>query len=444
MKKGIVILAALLMITRTYGQTNYEPQILILSPGKVTYDKTLEKEIATNNELIKKNINEGKPTGSSDADEDQKQPPNIQAMMKSETEFSKNMDFAKQTSYLCEQFLAYRFFEKFPNLMIILKDKESSGKPGELKKLSEESQLQYVLSFPSLSFYRENNMNYAKLAVQLYDHSTNSILIDSSYIGDWYNPGFEFACSDSTLECTIHNAIAPALDNVINAIAENSPTLQKERELAFARLGILRDEYYSKPFNKAFVSDIISAKDSSVAIDNLYQLLISDDKTKFVAFFLSKKSIPGFKQLNADNQDNNIKILNDKDIRDTGYLNDIPQTYAYIVKAVKYNSKWYYEKAEVTYFEPEDGEEGRLQYFNNLQDWGFFKDDSTSLNPDFWETNLFEKVKDLRKDPEWDKYGETIWKTEEEENRNYIGLYEIVAKQLKTKKTNQPKKITIN
>jgi hypothetical protein len=40
-----------------------------------------------------------------------------------------------------------------------------------------------------------------------------------------------------------------------------------------------------------------------------------------------------------------------------------------------------------------------MQFLNNLQYWNFFKDDSVTFNADFWETGLFKKVKDLRKDP---------------------------------------------
>ena len=133
-----------------------------------------------------------------------------------------------------------------------------------------------------------------------------------------------------------------------------------------------------------------------------------------------------------------------KNIKDSGYLDAIPQTYAYIVKGVKYKNKWYYEKSNVTYFEPEDNEEGRLQFFNNLQEWNFFGEGSTRPNPDFWETSLFAKIQDKRKDPDWDKYGTTIWKSEEEENRKYIGMYEIVADQLKEKNQPQIKHVTVH
>ncbi|MHC8950041.1 hypothetical protein [Sphingobacterium hungaricum] len=61
----------------------------------------------------------------------------------------------------------------------------------------------------------------------------------------------------------------------------------------------------------------------------------------------------------------------------------------------------------------------------------FFKENSTEHNSDFWETELFAKVVDLKKDPEWDKYGETIWESDELNNRPYIGEYEIVANTLR-------------
>jgi hypothetical protein len=234
------------------------------------------------------------------------------------------------------------------------------------------------------------------------------------------------------------------LEKVIYNVAAGSPTLKREKELWQQRLDILQHDQYTRSFDKSFITNIIPAKDSNITMGSLYQLLVSDDKTKFVGFFLEKKDRQNFRQLSQSKKDKNVRIMNDKNIRDTGYLNNIPETYAYIVKAVRYKGKWYYEKDNVTYFKPGDNTEGRLEYFNNLQQWGFFKENSTIPDPDFWETHLFEKVKDLRKDPNWDKYGTNIWKMEEEENRNYIGIYKFVADQLKGKKSVQPITITEN
>jgi hypothetical protein len=444
MTKTLTTISLLLTFFVSFGQTTYEPQILILSPNDIKHDKAFDKEITDYNILLNKNIKFDEQQKGLKSEEFSTQPANIKRMMQSEVAYSKNLDFFKQTSYICEQFLTYKFFEKFPNLLIELKDIKSKGSIEDLKRISGQAKLQYVLNFPSILFYKENDISYAKLAVQLYDYSTNSLLIDTSYIGNWNNPGFEFACSDGSLSCTINNSLSQALDNVVYNIATNSSTLKKERALSKERLETIRNNYYKKPFSKSFISNIIPLKDSNINLNNLYQTLINEDSTKFVGFFLDKVAKQNFKQLNENKNDNNVNIINDKSIKDTGYLDNIPQTYAYIVKAVKYKGKWYYEKSNVTYFEPQDNEEGRLQFLNNLQTWNFFKEALTTFNPDFWETNLFNKVKDLRKDPEWNKYGTTIWKTEEEENRNYIGLYEIVADQLKNKKAYQIKQINVN
>lgn len=61
----------------------------------------------------------------------------------------------------------------------------------------------------------------------------------------------------------------------------------------------------------------------------------------------------------------------------------------------------------------------------------FFKENSTEINPDFWETQLFEKVTDLKKDPDWDRYGDDMWMSDEINNRDYVGLYEIVENSLR-------------
>lgn len=428
----------------SFAQTNYEPQILVLSPNKVTWDKIFEKEISDYNLIITKSIASAPQEKELNSKEMENQPANIKRMIKSELAYSKNMTLFKQASSISEQMLAYKFIEKFPNLLIELSTLVSEGSLEELNGIAEKAKLQYVLNFPKIIFYKSNNISFAKLTVQLYDYSSNSLFIDTSFIGNWTNPGFEYSCENGSLGCTINNAISQALEDVFYHISMNSPTLKKERKLRQDRSEAIKNNYYNQPFDKSFISNVIPQKDSNINLDNLYQTLISDDNTKFVAFFLDKVKPQNLKQLSENKEDNNVNIINNKSIKDTGYLDNIPQTYAYIVKAVKYLNKWYYQKSNVTYFEAHDNENGKLQYLNNLEEWNFFQENSIVRNPAFWETNLFSKIKDLRKDPDWKKYGKTMWKTEEEENRDYIGLYELVAEQLKIKKQFQIKRITVN
>jgi len=116
---------------------------------------------------------------------------------------------------LTQQYLTYRFYEKFPNCLILLKDKKSNSIK-DLQQISGEEQMSYILNFPKISFYKQNNQTYCKLQVQLYDQKTNKLLIDNEYTGDWNNPGFEFSCQQGTMGCGISNAMSFAMPDIIN------------------------------------------------------------------------------------------------------------------------------------------------------------------------------------------------------------------------------------
>ena len=426
MKKQLFTLIILLVSILTFAQEKFEPTILILSPNEIEYEKSFKKEVTEYNNSIVKNSNISETESYLKSEDFLSQPENIREMIKSETEFAKNIDFFKNASSISEQFLAYRFFEKFPNLLIILKDQKSDGSLTKLKSISENEKFQYVLNFSKIELYKKNDVGYAEIQVQLFDNISNSIILDKPYIGDWNNPGFEFACTNESINCTINNALSKALNDIIYTIAINSLTLKKEKQLSQERLNLLSNKYLRKDFDEQFLKTILTNSN-----DKPFQLLLNNDKTKFVAFFIEQVSSQDFKDLTKNKKDKNVKIISPNDIKDKEFLEEIPRTYAYIIKAVKYNDKWFYDKSNVTYFQANSISEGQEQYFNNLQQWNFFKENSTELNPDFWDTNLFEKVPDLKKDPDWDKYGDDMWKSDEINNRNYIGLYEIVADSLR-------------
>ena len=428
--KHSTIFFFVLLSTTIFSQTKYEPQILILAPNTTKYEKAFDKEISNCNKKLKSNLKISEQEKILNSSEFKEQPENIQIITKSEFEFSKNLDFFKQASYLSERYLSYRFFEKFPNVLIKLKDVKSQGTLDDLKIHSENEKLQYVLNFSSIELYKENNIGYAKITAQLYDNLTNSILLDKTYSGDWKNPGFEFSCDDKTINCTINNALSQALYDVIYTIASDSPTLKREKQLSQERYNVLINDYFKKSFDKETLKNIVSPLDKEINIDSCYQNLFNDDQTKFISFFSQQVSGQDLKTLTENKKDKNVNIVTNKDIKDEGYLNEIPKTYSYIVKGVNYKGKWYYEKSEVTYFEAKTSIAGQQKFFNNLQKWNFFKENSTEFNPDFWETNQFKKVPDLKKDPEWEKYGKSIWETDEINNRPYIGLYEIVANKM--------------
>lgn len=436
--KLISTLFLLLTYILLNGQTKYEPQILILAPNLTIQEKAFDNEVLDYNKKLKQSTtnDQSKLTDSAELN---KQPENIQTITKSEMEFSKNLNFFKQAGLISEHYLTYRFYEKFPNLLIKLLDAKSDGQLTNLRAFSENEKLQYVLNFSSIELYKVKKISHVRINIQLYNNKTNSILLDKSYTGDWNNPGFEFSCTEKTIECTLSNALSQALNELAYTISSNSPTLQREKELQQERSEVLVNKYYDLAFDKQVLKDIIPPSDSSITIDKAYQSLFNNDKTKFIAFFIQQVQNQNLKSLTESKKDNNVQIISGKDINDKGFLDVIPKTYCYIVTGVKIKDKWYYKKSDVTYFEAHNMNDGMQKYFNNLQKWNFFKENSIDFNPDFWETMLFKKVPYLTKDPDWKKYGKSIWKTEEFENRGYIGMYEIVSDVMKEQLTNENK-----
>lgn len=432
----------LLTFATCVSQQIYEPQILVLGPNSTKYEKSFTKEIKEYNAEIQKSLNVSEQQNFLKSAEFEELEENFKIMTKSEIEFSENLDFFKYVSATSAKYLTYRFYEKFPKLLVKLKDVKSKGTIPDLKAQSEKEKLQYVLNYPSIEFYETHKIKYAKIHFQLYDSASNSLIIDKTYIGDWNNPGFEFSCDDKTITCTVNNALSKGLSDVISTIASNSPTLKLEKLLQQDRFDILIEKYFDKSFDKNLLSQIITVNDNDINLERAYQALYNDDKTKMVAFFMEKVEKQNFKTFKDSKKDKNVQIISDKGIQDEGFFDDIPSTYAYIVKAVKHSGKWYYEKSNVTYFNASNLLEGQQNFFNNLQKWNFFNESSTEYNSSFWDTNLFAKVQDLKLDPQWKNYGESIWKTKEINNRPYIGLHEIVARQMQNQNEEENKKIS--
>jgi hypothetical protein len=452
MNRLATLIFTLFISLASFGQS-YEPEILVLSPNELKVEKSLETEVRGINKELS-----NRPKNSDQADylqseEFKRQPENIQRITLSEIKFLETIDFSKQTSLIAQQYLSYRFYERFSNLLILLSDKKSNGSLTDLKKIADVDKMQYVLNFSTIELFKKGGISYARLSVQLYDNVSQTFLINSEYEGDWTNPGFEFACSDKSIDCTINNALTKALGNVIHQVASNSPTIKRDKELAQLRFNELISNYYSKPNNKEFLKSIIQQPDSNIVLANQYQLLVDSTKTKFVAFFIEQISAQGFKTLKANKRDKNVNIISSKDIKDAGLLNEIPQTYAYIVNGVKYKDKWYYEKSNVTYFEAKSLEDGKQNYFGNLAKWNFFKENSTEIDPQFWETYFFERVEstvtknskeieelksqlDRSSAENKESYQEMIDKYYEMDlkNKEYFGLYEIVANQIRQEK----------
>jgi len=404
-------------------QSKFEPELLIISPGKVSFDPLAAESIENANKKLKAGFGNREQPDLSNVKEE-----NSRLMIQSAILYAGKLNFFSQIPLFSQEYLTYRFIERFPNTLVLLKDITAENGLTNLAKIAGEEKMPYVLSFPSAHIAKEKGQFVLYLKVQLYEAETNSLVLDKEYRGDQTNQGFEFSC-DGSIRCTINNALSGALADVIRQIALNNKTLQAEGLLAKKRFGLIEAEIFSKQSDPSLIKSVISQSDSTINLSDLYQTFYNPDKSKFVGFLISKVDKLDLKSLSENKKDRHVKILTGASIKDKNFL-DVPQQYAYIVKGVLSNGKWYYKKDMVTYFDAESEKEGKLTYLNNLQDWGYFKDKLSVIDPDFWEGKLFEKVEDKRKNPNWEDYKD-MWESEEREDRDYIGMYRLVADRLK-------------
>lgn len=412
---------------------NYEPTILVLSPYEVVKEPKFEKEIKEFDKNIKKRFQISEKDLKEYKKQLAKEPKNIQIMTEKQISFADNINFYNSISHIAVDYLSYRFYERFTNLLIYPIKETSNGNIKTLSKLAKEHNMQYVLNFPYVKSYLSESGKRIQINIQLYDNEQQKIILHKKFIGMDRNPGSYFACSDSSLACTVNQAMSQILPEIIHIIANNSPTILKERDLAQKRFDLLMKKYYSQTPEKEILN-ILSKNDKSISKAGFYQGFMDKSKTKFVGFFALNSKASNFKELQKQ-KDKEVKIITDN----VSDLDNIPRVYANIIIGILYQNKWYIKKENVTYFTAKNMEGGRKEYFANLMIWNFFKENSTEFNPEFWETNLFAKVKDVTKEPDYEKYKE-MYAHRERKNKDYIGMYEIVADELKKEKKANLKK----
>ncbi len=428
---AILVLLIGALAERAASQIVREPQLLILTPDSTSYDPSLGAQLHLQDSLMrqqgKKQIDALRKTPEYAALSDsQKQRINdIEQSVDRTTLFT-------SVSGLSQSYLSYAFYERFPNQLLRVVDTSVSGTPEELRKLSESQHLQYILNFPSIRLYVDSGKPVAAATIQLYDGNSGTIVIHKTYYGGWENHGFEFSCHDSTLNCTIMNILSQALPDIAQWITFNSPSVRKDQEVEQERYLLLVKNYFSAPFDGATLASAVPVTDSMIDPALLYQCLYDSSRTRFIAFYSEQLAKGSADPFHKKAKDRSVSIITQDKLTDSSAFY-IPETYAYIVDGVQYHNKWYYEKNNVTYFEPKDTLQGKLEFFySTLSRNEFFKKHTTELNPDFWRTHIFDTIPDRRKDPSWEKYKEGMWKVEEVENRPYIGMWRLVATELKS------------
>jgi hypothetical protein len=421
--KSTLLLTLVFFCFNTFGQ-KFDPSILILYPNETEIEKQFEKEVKEFNEnmkMSKKGMDKQHKELSKEVKQQEK---NIKFMVQKKIEFENEFDFYSVIPSMAESMLQYRFFQRFKNLLIYAVREKSNGTTDELSMLADKNNMQYIVNFPKVNTFKNIKGKNSTIRIQLYDNALKKIVIDKEFTGDDVNNGFEYTCNEGSIFCTFTNALAPGIEEVIHYVAENNQEIKQERKLYEDRINKIENDLIKRKADPEIVEIIKNNSDRPTC--NYFQSIVNEDKTKFVAFFIMNYKDSTIEQIKTE-EDKNVNI-----ITDTQNDFDFNQnTYAYVLVGLKSNSKWYFKKEAVTFFSSENLESAQLSYFGNIQKWNFFKENSVEFNPEFWETKYFAKVEDVSKKPDYKKFYESMYKDEERINAPYVGMYEIVADELK-------------
>lgn len=394
MKILFVILMAIASAITIYSQNSnkevdkFDPSILVLYPYQTQTGMRLITEINQENKYLEQYKENSIKISHEEIESSKEREENIRIMLEKKLEFVKKKDFYSILPESMEGYLQYFLFERFNNLLIYAINQKSSSDIDSLSKIANEHKIQYLINFPTVNIYEKNGVVISEINIQLFDNINKSIVLDKKYTGDFQNHGFEFTCQDSSIVCTFKNVISQSIRDIISIISTNSPTIVQEKLLNESRTNILYEEYYIKDPSREVLSSLELSKEIEIDSTAYFQSIFNEDKNKFISFFAVESKGRTLEQLKGS-KDKHVNIISN----DISSMDKLPGIYAYTVVGVKFNDKWYIEKGNITYFDSDDIEGGKFDYFSNLIKWSFFKEESTEINEKFWEINTFDIVR---------------------------------------------------
>lgn len=433
MKTILILFSFTFCALFAFNQTNYDPTILVLSPFKTEISDNIKEEYVNIENLIKEYlIQQSKDTTKKSEDESFDDTENVIIIKNKTEQFSKELTFINNTSLISSNYIAYKFFRELRSSLIYPKNIKSDKNIEQYIKICREEKMQFIVNFPLISLFKKNNKRYAEIEIEVFDSLSKKVLLSKKYIGEDYNPGYEFTCTENTIDCCINNALSQGLNEVNRTIADNTQTFINQNELYKKREEILTKLYQEqKKINHK--SNII------------YSNTIKENST----------TVP-FAILNNQKQDKFMAFIFDKD-----YIDKDNQTLTLLV-GINENNRWYYKVESTTFLSEKNIDKLKQDFFISNLNKSYFKTNTCDLNQDFYETYYFKKydgdtieknksiasylkrienTNDLKKKKMYQNFMIDIIE-EKFFNKRYIGKYKIIVDEIEEKEREFNEKAT--
>jgi len=373
MRVIIIILSFLFLSTPLIGQNNFDPKVVVLLPRVVEIEKGLEKKIEFYEEYgvdyQKEYLIEKKDSL-------------LQVVLRNDSipnsykeHFINQIDFAPKLNFVNS--LVWNYTESFQGILsldfekpLVIAGANSSFSDIELmNEFSQKNNADYLINIDSLIVSKYKRDILVKPVFTIYYQNENRVIRIDPYEYDQFNKAY-ITVDKKTLNIFFDDL--DARSKILRIIKENGDSNKREELKTQKIIEEKRINILDSLFNKGKSIDELEGfnKDSilNTPISSLYTIIYSTNKDKCLAFFVIKKKwdYEGFGGVNDE-----INVIYCKK-EGTSWVAEYQQ-----LGSIKINEL--------------SQEENVKESFLKLIDMEFFEENSTKLNNDFWNNELFKE-----------------------------------------------------
>jgi len=234
MKHPFITILGLFFLTNfAFGQNIDTLKVVVLIPNKVEVaDNYLTDYTKLRSDILTKRVdlkNQKLKDKKEHLKEYNVQPEYTKQMFDNELNFYDSLTIDNYISLVVREYIAYRLYKPFkikPRLVFVQATKLNSS-IDEYSKFAKGNKNLFIVNFPTMKLYKENNNFKVQTKIELYSSLTNEILLTKETIGLTKTEMTDYPmCSGNSWDCAFVNSVYPNLYDVLKIIAEKN-TMKK-------------------------------------------------------------------------------------------------------------------------------------------------------------------------------------------------------------------------
>ena len=336
-----------------------------------------------------------------------------------------NRLFAGQVSATMKVLLQHFLSEPFPNVDVSVVPDSSIGRQDALREAGRRHPAQYLINFPRISLEMRDGEIISEVEAQLYDVLNDTLYISQKYNGDAINRGGPFECGQGSIHCAIVNGMIGFVQKAVQVIYLTNPHVQTE-QLLFANRSVALLRTYLGNYCDEEMLQLVPRNPTIPPQSAIYACIPNEDRTQIVVYYAEQ--VPEIPQTGAHNSygDSSFRLVENI----SGSPHDTVNVYACILIGALDEGRWYFEKRVMSYLRARSLNQAQRSYFIEIQDYNFFKPNSTEFDPRFWHTGFFERIEDVTQHSGYDP-NDPYYKEFMNTYGAFIGKFKFVADQLR-------------